>query len=89
MRFRTGRRRTRELQLSEELERAMALILGLQNENEAALERERVTRRQAAAQNQFHEEQRLHANRQRAANQVLQDRLRVMEKRFLEADKVT
>ena len=67
----------------------MALILGLQNENEAALERERVTRRQAAAQNQFHEEQRLHANRQRAANQVLQDRLRVMEKRFLEADKVT
>ena len=80
--------RTRELQLTEELDHATALIMGLQNENEASLERERTTRHQAAAEGQIAEQQQLHISRLNAANQVLQDRLRMMENRLLEADKV-
>ena len=76
------------MQLTEELDRATALIMGLQSENEASLERERTTRHQAAAEGQFAEQQQLHTSRLSAANQVLQDRLRVMESRLLESDKV-
>ena len=80
--------RTRELQLTEELDRATALIMGLQSENEAALERERTTRHQAAAESHFAQEKQLHISRLSAANQVLQDRLRVIENRCQELDKV-
>ena len=81
-------RRTRELQLSEELDRATGLIMGLQSENEASMERERATRHQAAAESQICEQQQLHISRLTAANEVLQDRLRVVENKLLEADKV-
>lgn len=83
------RRRTRELQLSEELDRATALIMGLQSENEAALDRERTTRHEAAAESQYAQQQQLNISRLTAANQVLQDRLRVMESRVLELDMVS
>ena len=77
------------MQLTEELDRATALIMGLQSENEASLERERTTRHQAAAESHFAQEKQLHISRLSAANQVLQDRLRVMESRFLELDMVS
>ena len=62
--------------------------MGLQSENEASMERERATRHQAAAESQICEQQQLHISRLTAANEVLQDRLRVVESKLLEADKV-
>ena len=62
--------------------------MGLQSENEASMERERATRHQAAAESQICEQQQLHISRLTAANEVLQDRLRVVENKLLEADKV-
>ena len=52
------------------------------------MERERATRHQAAAESQVCEQQQLHISRLTAANEVLQDRLRVVENKLLEADKV-
>ena len=62
--------------------------MGLQSENEASMERERATRHTAAAESQICEQQQLHISRLAAANEVLQDRLRVVENKLLEADKV-